>query len=322
MSENASKNDFVQRLYFADSPIRGHWVQITDVMRDVNVRRSYPPRVSEHLAQLLAAVALIADGVKWPGSISLQIKLPGPVRILQSEHRRDPDSDTGLLRAIARLQPQADTDDATQDTPAIDLPMEQPLLDGQLALSLLPDPDDPHANPYQGLIEVTSAGLAANLDSYFVNSEQIPTRFLLAANATSAAGLLLQRLPDDNPEDELRSTAANALWRALGERLDTAQSAAHSQQMLRAASSGTYADWLSDLCSDLGRSLELRLAPPRALAFACTCNRDKTAKVLAALGREELVELFTEQPTVEVTCEFCGQSYPYTAADAPLLDIH
>ena len=94
--------DLVRRLYFSAGSIRGHWVQLDSVMQELAARRTYAEPVARTLGELLAAVSLIADGLKWPGSVALQAKLDGDVRVLLSEYRPDPyATDQGLLRAIA-----------------------------------------------------------------------------------------------------------------------------------------------------------------------------------------------------------------------------
>ena len=190
---------------------------------------------------------------------------------------------------------------------------------GQLALSLLPDPTDRTRNPYQGLIELAPQSLAANLDNYFANSEQVPTRFCLAASAGSAAGLLLQRLPDTSVApavagsaiDSIESARADACWRDL----QPALAALTTQDMLSAVAADTHEALLQSLCNAAGPGFELRLAPPKPLAFGCTCHRQKSASVLRTLGAQELQTLFEEQTQVEVTCEFCGKAYAFDRAD-------
>ena len=56
---------------------------------------------------------------------------------------------------------------------------------------------------YQGVVPLASGGLAACLEAYFRDSEQLPTRIWLAANSRSAAGLLLQRLPERSSKPSL-----------------------------------------------------------------------------------------------------------------------
>jgi molecular chaperone Hsp33 len=53
----------------------------------------------------------------------------------------------------------------------------------------------------------------------------------------------------------------------------------------------------------------------RELGFACSCSRERIERVLISMGRQELAELREEQHQAEVTCEFCGEHYLYSADD-------
>ena len=299
--------DQLQRFYFAHSGIRGFWVSLNGVLDELASRREYPAPVTQLLGEMLAATAMVADGLKWPGSLALQAKMPGALRTLMAEYR-PPDG----LRAIARsAQGSFATADFNQ------LSQRDLLTDGQLVVSLLPNEDQPQVQPYQGLVALTDGNLATNLESYFANSEQVPTLFALAADqqgssgkGNRAVGLLLQKLPnnaDDPWDDDLESIA----WARLQAQLADLGSPA----LLETAALGTPELLLrSFVAID-----DVQLAPPRALQFACTCTREKTAQILRTIPKDELIALLEEQEMIDVTCEFCGQVYGYSALDTHLL---
>jgi molecular chaperone Hsp33 len=205
--------DQLQRFYFAHSGIRGFWVSLSGVLDELASRREYPQPITGLLGEMLAAAAMVADGLKWPGSLALQAKMPGPLRTLMAEYR-PPNG----LRAIARSA-QGDFTDADFNN----LSHQALLNGGQLAVSLLPNEDQPQVQPYQGLVDLASGNLASNLESYFANSEQVPTLISLAADQSEqghrAVGLLLQKLPNnaDDPWDEDLEAIA---WTAPNSRND------------------------------------------------------------------------------------------------------
>ena len=51
------------------------------------------------------------------------------------------------------------------------------------------------ASSYQGVVPITGNSLAESLEAYFHQSEQLPTRVLLAASSGVVAGMLVQRIP-------------------------------------------------------------------------------------------------------------------------------
>jgi molecular chaperone Hsp33 len=57
----------------------------------------------------------------------------------------------------------------------------------------------------------------------------------------------------------------------------------------------------------------------RALAFSCSCSREKVERALISLGTEELRQLLEEQGEAAVTCEFCRESYPFGRDDLEAL---
>ena len=299
MKKHTPKQDYLQRFSFAQVPVRGQWVRLEGVLDRLLSHQPYPANVQSLLAQMLAAVAMVADGLKFKGAVSLQSRGTGPLTTVLAECRSQ-----NLLRGIARLE-----DEATiPDTDSI----ARLLGDGQLVLSLIPDDSaqtPATAAAYQGIIGLVDEDLAGNLQRYFADSEQLPTRLFFAGEGHRATGLLLQRMPAAKDED-------NNLWEEI---VLLAQTVSESEL-----------DQLSpaDLLKRLFAQHPLTLHPARKLSFACTCNRGKTSNTLQALGREELLEILAEQGSVTITCEICGQIYNYDAVDVHVLlsdrapDIH
>jgi molecular chaperone Hsp33 len=285
----------IRRFSFLLSPIRGQWVRLDGVLAELDRRRRYPPRIRQLVGEMLAAVTLVADNVKFQGAVSLQSRGSGPLTTVLAECR-----ERHLVRGLARWAEDA----AVPDTDSL----LELLGDGQLALNLIPDAASAgRSGAYQGLVAVTEARLAANLESYFATSEQLPTRLLFAGTAGSVTGLLLQRLPAPDGATEIELDHLEALWEEV--------------QLLAATLRPVE---LAELdCETLVRRLfgenALRLHPPRSVEFQCTCNRSKTSATLLALGREELLALLEEQGEIHVTCEICAEDYRYDAVDVHVL---
>jgi len=257
------------------------------VLSILNSHQSYPDNVASLLGEMLAAVALVADGIKFNGAVALQSRGPGPLSTVLAECRS-----RHLLRGIARW-PEASTLPTTHSLPEL-------LGAGQLALTLIPDGT---AQPYQGIVGLTQGALAGNLERYFADSEQLQTRLLLASSRDSVTGLLLQRLPDADDANEIELDENDAFWIEI-DRL----SAALDPQVLTQVAPAT-------LLRRLYADHPLTLQPPRTLRFSCTCNRAKTSAALSSLSRGELIELLEEQSEIEVTCEICGEIHRFDSID-------
>jgi len=266
-------------------------VRLHNVLEVLNDNQHYPENVGNLLGEMLAAVALVADGIKFEGAVALQSRGPGPLTTVLAECRS-----RHLLRGIARWPETEALPDGRSLTELIG--------DGQLALTLIPEDAE---QSYQGLVGITDNHLASNLERYFADSEQLPTRLMFAGSDATVTGLLLQRLPDADDATEIELDQNEAFWEEIGlltGTLSTGELAVLDPDILL---SRLYAEHI------------LTLQPPRTLQFKCTCNRAKTSATLRSLGREDLMELLEEQDEVLVTCEICGECHRFDAFDVHLL---
>ena len=290
-------HDIIHRFSFSRGPVRGQWVRLTEVLTVLNGNQDYPENVSGLLGEMLAAVALVADGIKFDGAVALQSRGAGPLTTILAECRS-----RHLLRGIARW-PEAET---PPDSPSL----KTLLGDGQLALTLVPENAE---QPYQGMVGIMDNDLAGNLERYFAESEQLRTRLYFAGSGASVTGMLLQRLPDADDATEIELDENEAFWEEIGILTSTV-----TEQELAELDPNT-------LLSRLYAEYPLTLQPPRSLSFSCTCNRDKTRDTLKAFGREDLLALLEEDVPpkapgeILVTCEICGAEQRFDAIDVHLL---
>jgi molecular chaperone Hsp33 len=156
--------------------------------------------------------------------------------------------------------------------------------------------------------------LSQVLEHYMLQSEQLDTRMLLAADDERAAGLLIQRLP------------AEGTGRVSGER-DEDQIGLNEDfnRIAHLAATLTRDELLKLDAETVLRRLfweeRLRRFEPRRARFACSCARERVAGMLRGLGREEVDSIIAERGEVEVGCEFCGRQYRFDAIDAATLFI-
>jgi len=269
--------DTLIRFDFVDAAIRGEIVRLDHSWQAICSHRDYPPPVRQVLGELTAASVLLAASLKFEGSLALQLQGAGPLRLAVAEAR-----DSLKVRATA---------DWNELGEAATLP--QLLGRGTFAVML----DASVGEPYQGIVEVEGDGVGAALEGYMARSQQIPTRLILACNAETACGLLLQRLPDQSSADADAWDRLTALASTLG-----------AGEML-AVSPDT-------LLHRLFHEESVRLYPPRQPSFGCRCSAGRVEGMLRMIGREEVEAILAEQGEVKVACEFCNQSYRMDAAEA------
>jgi len=264
--------------------VRGVRVHLDAAWARIRERGSdLPGAVAELLGEASAAAALFTGHAKVDGRLSVQLRGHGPLRTLFAECTA-----AGTVRGIAQVD---------GDAP---LPRDLRALgkDALLAITI----ENPSAGAdrepvrYQGLVALESDSLAGAFEDYFRQSEQLPTRLLLAADATRAAGLMLQKLPGDAGDDDGWDRAG-----ALFETLTPAELLECPAAIL-----------LQRLFHEDG----VELLGERPLRFGCSCSRERVEAMLQALGREEAdAAVAAAGGTAQVRCEFCGQRYEFSPAE-------
>jgi len=184
-------------------------------------------------------------------------------------------TNTGDLRAIARY-------DETKEIEAVEL------VGGQLVITLEPAV----GKPYQGIVPLESNQLNEAFEYYFKQSEQLGSRFWLECDGTIASGFMLQQLPAQEGSDE-------DAW----DRLSHLASTLKNEELLQLTN--------ETILHRLYHDEEVRLYDAEDLRFACTCSKERIGNAIQQVGREELMDVISEQGKVSVDCQFCLQHYSF-----------
>jgi molecular chaperone Hsp33 len=276
-------HDRLTRFLLQAAGVRGVHVQLDDTWARIRERavggdQDAPAAVTELLGEAAAAAALFTGHAKVDGRLSVQLRGDGPLRTLFAECTA-----AGTLRGIAQV-----ADDAP-------LPRDLRALGTGAVLAItIENPAGEGREPvrYQGLVALESESLAGAFEDYFRQSEQLPTRLLLAAGRTRAAGLMLQKLPGDVGDDDG--------WDRAGALFDT-------------LSPDELLDWPA--ATVLGRLFHedgVEVLGERPLRFACSCSRERVASMLQSLGEEEArAAAAAADGEARIRCEFCGEQYRF-----------
>jgi len=288
--------DCLHRFMFEQYPIRGHLVHLDAAWRALIEHREYPAAIRNTLGETVAASLLLAATVKFEGVLSLQLQGDGPVHLLLAQC-------TGGLgvRGLARYREsvQADEGAAGGQDRIVDL-----IGTGNLTVTL--ETDD-GAQRYQGIVPIAGGRLAESLQVYFENSEQLPTRLWLHADASGVSGMLLQKLPVADAPPGADAGAVEDAWRRvqlIGETL--------TPEELR-----TLAD--AEILHRLFNEDDVRLFEPAPVYFRCRCSRERVSRMLQSLGDAETHAVLAERGEVEVRCDFCNRAYVFDAVDVAQL---
>jgi molecular chaperone Hsp33 len=285
--------DCLHRFVFEQYPIRGHLVHLDAAWQALIEHRDYPQPIRDVLGEAVAASLLLAATIKFDGVLSLQLQGEGIVHLLLAQ------CTSGLgVRGLARhREPQAA---AQAEGGALAATPGELLGAGNLTVTL--ETDD-GAQRYQGIVPITGARLADSLQAYFENSEQLPTRLWLYADAQGVCGMLLQRLPAAAEASAATAAAVDDAWRRVQLIGDTL-----TPEELR-----TLRD--AEILHRLFNEDDLRLFEKSPVFFRCRCSRERVAGMLQGLGEAETRSVLAERGEVEVRCDFCNRAYVFDAVD-------
>ena len=281
-----SNPDQTQRFLFEHTHIRGELTGLHHSYQEVLSKHNYPEPVKQLLGEFMAAVALLSDTLKFRGTLSLQVRGAGQVRMLMAECRNHE-----ALRAIAQYN-----DDFSPDAAMLGK--------GQMAITIEPE----NGKRYQGVVSIDDDQHRLNraLEDYFRQSEQIRTRVWLAADGHQAAGLLLQAMPQSASEGSLELKDDDA-WDRVVHLADTLT----ESEMLSLDN--------STLLFRLFHEEDVRVFPERELRFECTCNRERCGNAILTLGQQEAEQIVAEEGYIHSDCQFCHEQYRFDQADIEAL---
>jgi len=293
--------DCLHRFLFEQFPIRGHLVHLDAAWRALTLHREYPAAIRDTLGEAVAASLLLAATVKFEGVLSLQLQGDGPVHLMLAQC-------TGGLgvRGLARYRESVHQGEGTGTDTGAERIVD---LIGAGTLTVTLETDD-GAQRYQGIVPIAGRRLAESLQVYFENSEQLPTRLWLYADALGVSGMLLQKLPVADATAGAQAVDAAAIedaWRRvqlIGETLTPEEL-------------GSLAD--ADILRRLFNEDDVRLFEPAPVYFRCRCSRERVGRMLQNLGDAETRSVLAERGEVEVRCDFCNRAYVFDAVDVAQL---
>ncbi len=276
-------SDQLQRFIFDDYQIRGEIAQAHNSFQEIIKNHDYSNEVANLLGELLIATSLLTATLKFEGKIAVQLQGDGPLNIAVINANQDQE-----LRGTARV-----------DGETAGLTFKQLIGKGHLMITISPEDGE----RYQGIVALEKDTLAACLEDYFVQSEQLATRIILHAacgEAPKAAGLLLQTLPavDENHEDDFHHVCALA-------------STLKQDELFSLKS--------DDVLYRLYHQEKVRLFEGQAISFKCSCSKERCISSLASIAPEEIMEILNERGSIDMHCEYCATDYHFEVDDLQLL---
>lgn len=296
--------DFVRSFQIEGMNVRGRVVHLTDAADRVLAAHAYPESVSRVVGEALALVSLLGASLKFDGTLTLQTRSDGPLRMIVADY-----TSPGTVRACA-----------TFDRAAVEqlgaMPAFSELVGkGSLAITIDPGGD---MERYQGIVSLDGEGLADGATEYFERSEQIPTRIKL-----SVATLLARGRGEPRPHWRAGGIVIQNLA-ALGGHAESRPVADAEENWVRASMlfSTVEPHELVDPQVEAERLLYrlyhedgVRVFDPKEISFGCRCSADRVVTVLSQYPESEVRSLADQDGAISATCEFCSTVYRFQPDD-------
>jgi len=293
------------------SDIRGRVARLDGVLQRVLGQHAYPAPIEALVAEATLLTAMIGQTMKLRWRLSLQIRGNGPARLIATDYfAPDAAGNPARIRGYASFD--RDRLDADAD------PFSQ-IGEGYFALVIDQGRD---MSPYQGITPIAGGSLSSCAETYFAQSEQLPTRFATSFGRTRlrgrdeawrAGGVMLQHLPKASPhatggasgegglmaaEDVLDGDEAEN-WNRANLLLDTVEDLELVGPVVQP----------TDLLLRLFHEEAPRVFDAQPLAFGCTCSEEKVRQSLSIYSAKDIATMTTDEGTVTADCQFCGAHY-------------
>ncbi len=284
--------DRTLRFIVADRDARGRVVRLGPVLDTILTAHAYPAPIRNLLAEALVLTAILGSLMKDDaGQMTLQAQTQdGVIDLLVCDYRG------GELRGYVRH------DRARLDELGPNPSLHALFGDGYLAVTFdLAESDQ----RYQGIVPLAGDTLAAAVESYFFQSEQVPTLIRVAVDCSSipamAAGLMLQHLPDgEEGRERLHARLDHPEW----EHLAIMGGSVRRDELLDRDLSLEALVWRL-----FHEEREVRIDHGPPLSRGCRCTAEYYAQVLSRFGPEDRADMVDENGAILVDCAFCSRVF-------------
>lgn len=275
---------------------RGRLVRLGPLLDEILSAHDYPAPIARILSEALTLTALLGAMLKDAGGqLTLQAQTEsGIVDLLVCDYRG------GELRGYVRF----DRERLVEET---SLPSLFALFGkGYLAITF-----DQAASKerYQGIVPLEGNSLAEAAESYFCQSEQIPSLVRLAVNDTGhiAGGILVQHLPEgEEGRERLHTRLDHPEWEHVRVLAETVKGSELFDQELE----------LETLLWRLfHEEEEIRVLPSVRLSKGCRCNFEHIRDVISRFDPAERQNMVDDDGFISVDCEFCSRIFPISLRD-------
>jgi len=296
------------------SDIRGRVARLDGLLDNVLSQHNYPPLIEALVAEATLLTALIGQTIDLRWKLSLQIRGSGAARLIATDYYAPVEvGEPARIRAYASY----DKDRLDEAQPGFNQI-------GQGYFAVLIDQGQGNT-PYQGITPIAGGSLSACAETYFAQSEQLPSRFSLSFGLSQlpgqksswrGGGVMLQHMPKASPFAAKDGTSGQGRLLGAADILDGEKEENWNRV-------NTLLDTVEDI-ELVGPSVQptellLRLfheeAPrvydPQPVAFGCSCSPDRVRKSLSIYSAKDIAHMTTDEGIVTADCQFCSAHYEF-----------
>lgn len=287
--------DYSARFVIEAHPVHGRLVRLGETLDQILKAHDYPPQIANLLGEACVLAVLVGASLKFEGRLILQAQGDGVVRYVVADY------DTkGGLRGFCRFDPEELAALVAANEGSFQSLGAQALL-GKGTFIMTLDPEN-HGERYQGITPIEGESLALCAETYFRQSEQVPTQIKLAC--TEFAG-----------EDGPNWRAAGAMIQAIAgdaTRGDTKESFQHIRALFETLGEEELTDF--DLPADrllfrLFHEDGVRLSAAKQIHKLCRCTQERVEGLVQSFTDEEQSEMLEADGKVHITCEYCSKTF-------------
>ena len=274
---------------------RGRIVRLGPLLDHILSAHDYPAPIARILSEALTLAALLGSLLKEDeGQLTIQAQTEsGIVDLMVCDYRG------GELRGYVRF-------DAARLS---QVPSHRDLAalfgKGYLGITF----DLPVAGErYQGIVPLEGSSLAEAAQSYFSQSEQLPSVVRLAVDDTGhvAGGILVQHLPEgEEGRDRLHTRLDDPEWEHVRILAETIKGTELTDPELS----------LENALWRLFHEEEVRVLEALPLSKGCRCNFEYIKGVIGRFAADDRAGMVDEDGFISVDCEFCSRVFPISVRD-------
>ncbi|MHA1127379.1 MAG: Hsp33 family molecular chaperone HslO [Alphaproteobacteria bacterium] len=296
-------DDTVLPFQLDNADVRWRVARLDGALQQILDQHDYPLPVAELVAEAVLLTAMIGQTIGFRWKLSLQIRGDGPIRLIATDfYAAERDGEPAKVRAYASFDKDRLADAKGAPFENIGKGMFAVLIDQGAGMQ-----------PYQGITPLAGGSLAACAETYFAQSEQLPTKFSIAVGESSLPGedagwrggaVMLQHMPKASPyatgTDVPPEVDADS-WNRVSILLD-------SVEVTELVGPHVSPD---TLLVRLFHEEAPRIFDAQAVKFGCTCGPEKVEQTMSIYSAKDIGHMTNDEGKVTADCQFCGAHYEF-----------